>query len=241
MKELEPILTKQTQNTYSRGGDIFMVGEGNGVGSIERAVPRAQRTPERSVVTPEKIQAARKSWAEHYAQKGIDFNDPKNPLMADERGTVEMAIGFGYSPETVTSKGAREVKAKDVVANSLLSREDRLKKAKEILGIEKFDEDEEKAKTIGEAIIKAHEVGGEKGKDESKRAGVYNYTREQLAEKARILEEAGFGKEQRRALIEAGIAAFPIGGEDFDEIDTASMTNPVVIRNADFLNDLPCP
>ncbi len=57
------------------------------------------------------------------------------------------------------------------------------------------------------ALLKAHYVGyGEEGADGGK-AGAYNLTPKQIAERVRILEEAGFTKEERRELIEAGLAA----------------------------------
>lgn len=49
------------------------------------------------------------------------------------------------------------------------------------------------------ALIRAHEVG-------KPDRGYFTYTQEDLAQKARILKEAGFSAEERRALMEAGIA-----------------------------------
>lgn len=48
------------------------------------------------------------------------------------------------------------------------------------------------------ALIKAHEVG--------KPRGYFTYTKEDLAEKARLLKEAGFSSSERRILMENGIA-----------------------------------
>lgn len=95
----------------------------------------------------------------------------------------------------------------EVLGNSLLSDENRLIKAEEVLReknlLQEPLSEEQKA-----AILEAHYIGqGELGKDSTMTAGVYNYTREQLRLKAEILDNAGFNKLQRRALIEAGIAA----------------------------------
>lgn len=55
------------------------------------------------------------------------------------------------------------------------------------------------------AILTAHIVGeGEAGKSEGQ-AEIGNYTQRQISEKARILESAGFTKEQRRVLMESGL------------------------------------
>ena len=55
------------------------------------------------------------------------------------------------------------------------------------------------------AVEEAHLVGrGEKGKDGSI-AGIGNYTEDQLKRKADILKRAGFSRNQRRTLMEAGV------------------------------------
>ena len=96
---------------------------------------------------------------------------------------------------------AEKPKPEDVIENTLLSDEQRLAKAEEILK-------KPLSKEQKEAILKAHYVGfGQKGKDGIV-AGVYNYTLAQLKEKAEILKnEGGFTQEQRRVLVETGIAA----------------------------------
>lgn len=137
--------------------------------------------------------------------------------MRDEvRGILRNAVVAiyenGNQDETSDKKIASRVKpaVHEVLGNSLLSDENRLVKAEEVLQekhlLEQPLSEEQKA-----AILEAHYVGqGERGKDAAKTAGVYNYTREQLRQKAEILDRAGFSKDQRRALIEAGIAAEPI-------------------------------
>lgn len=153
----------------------------------------------------------------------------------DTRAAVEAAIKLGYGPEKVTSKGRKEQAASQVVENALLDRVDstHMLRFKELLNKETLTQDEQKElldahsqrlKKAGElllnpdeeftlaqklAILKAHYVGyGEPGKDKSRGAGLYNYSQEQLRQKAEILrKEGGFDEEQRRVLIEAGITA----------------------------------
>lgn len=59
------------------------------------------------------------------------------------------------------------------------------------------------------ALEAAHHVGaGEIGKDGKNLASINNYTDAHIREKARILKEGGFNGEERRRLIEAGIAGY---------------------------------
>ncbi|MCH2188453.1 hypothetical protein MK079_01330, partial [Candidatus Gracilibacteria bacterium] len=51
-----------------------------------------------------------------------------------------------------------------------------------------------------QAIIKAHEVGIDRPG-----AGVHNYNQIEITEKTRILQEAGFSKQERRILLEKGV------------------------------------
>lgn len=126
----------------------------------------------------------------------------------------------------------------EVLGNSLLSDENRLVKAEEVLReknlLEQPLSDEQKA-----AILEAHYVGqGEKGKDVTKSAGVYNYTREQLRLKAEILDKAGFSREQRRTLIEAGIAAEPVNAPVGAGPELAAIIEQIN-RRQDLLGDKP--
>ncbi|HSX40718.1 MAG TPA: hypothetical protein VLF68_03830, partial [Candidatus Saccharimonadales bacterium] len=128
----------------------------------------------------------------------------------DTRSTIETAIEMGLTPSTITSKGQEKRVALGVVGNALLSDSERIEKAEELLGFS-LSESQKKA------LLKAHYEGrGEAGKN-AKTAGVYNYTKEQLARKVKILEEGRFSKDQRRLLIEAGIAATPIEVEYTNE------------------------
>ncbi len=122
---------------------------------------------------------------------------------ADTRATIEAAIDLGFAPQSVTSKGPIEFKAKDVIANSLLDDDQRIEKAEEILG-----QLSEKQKT---ALLKAHRASKGKIGKSGQAAGVYNLKPEQLAEEVEILvNEGGFTDAQRRTIIESGLAATPI-------------------------------
>jgi hypothetical protein len=68
----------------------------------------------------------------------------------------------------------------------------------------------ELSKREGVAVYSAHVVGhGELGKDGSNLARIGNYTEQQIADKARILSNAGFSIEERRVLMETGVTGTP--------------------------------
>ena len=94
------------------------------------------------------------------------------------------------------------------VTRGLLSTEHqgRLQRAETVLGRRLSAQERQ-------AVIQAHYVGfGQRGRDGQNLAGLNNYTPEQLRQKARILEEAGFSPAERRSLMEAGITGLPSGG-----------------------------
>lgn len=101
----------------------------------------------------------------------------------------------GMAGEAVKNSGEKmavdkvETKISDVEQNASLPPEARLAKAQELLGKELSPEQQS-------AILKAHEVGS---------SGEGKFTKAELLEKARILDEAGFTKEERRVLMENGI------------------------------------
>ena len=64
------------------------------------------------------------------------------------------------------------------------------------------------------AVQAAHEIGeGQLGRDGTL-AGIGNYTDQQLRDKARILREAGFSRDERRRLIESGV----VGNGIFEDL-----------------------
>ncbi|MBI2028668.1 MAG: hypothetical protein HYT07_03590 [Candidatus Levybacteria bacterium] len=175
----------------------------------------------------------RKEWHKVFTPEEL-----KNP---DTRSTIELAIKLGYSPESITSKGPLEFKAKDVIANALLDDQQRIEKAEELLG---------RSLSIKqrELLLKAHYASkGKTGKD-GRGAGVFNLERKQLAEEARILSnEEGFTDKERRILIEAGLAAtlIPniytdptlqlIAEQYINEVNRINATNPSEHVDPNFL------
>lgn len=126
--------------------------------------------------------------------------------LKDYQATLDPATG-----EMVYKNPAGEeivrIRNKDVVANALLPEKERLEAAEKLLGPLSVEQ--------REALKEMHKMGeGEKGKDEQAPAGVYNYKVGQLLRKARIgaektkTGEAVFSKEQRRSLMESGLAGF---------------------------------
>ena len=94
---------------------------------------------------------------------------------------------------------------------SLASRGDQ---ASEVLGREITDQQ-------ALAVQRAHEVGsgaGQLGRDGKNPPGLFNYTDEQLREKAKILKEAGFSQGERRALVEKGIVGRRTEQNSFDDM-----------------------
>lgn len=212
MEELDrKILTNPSQTPYSKYGDKFMEG-----GQDMSKNPQQSSNPERAVnfegrrVSKE---ALRVEWHKQFTQDEL-----RNP---DTRSTVKLAIDLGYSPSTVTSKDGMQIEAKQVIANSLLADQERLKKAEELLGRALTDEQKS-------AILKAHYEGkGEIGKNKEE-AGVFNYTEAQLLRKTRTLrDEGGFSATERRSLIEAGLAAVPRVG-----ITNGAILNEIAVIDA---------
>lgn len=122
-------------------------------------------------------------------------NETLKPLVSAENGKH----GSIEEDQKRFGKKTREKpERKDVEKNAAL-REDkeRLTKARKIL---KNLSKEEVFLTQEQenAILEAHKIGEGKG-------SIYNYSRAQIREKAEILNKAGFTKEQRRVLMEAGI------------------------------------
>jgi len=173
------------------------------------------------------------------------------------RSTVQLLVERGVGPGTITSKGRIEQEAKDVLGNAMLNNLDEEQSAwvKTILKKEELSPEEEEliinlhknrlAKAEGLlrklapqeheeltakqkiGILRAHYVGSDEiGKNG--KAGVYNYTQEQISNKARILEEAGLSKDQRRVLMESGVTGNPM--------DTAPYTDPVIRTIVDEIN-----
>jgi hypothetical protein len=153
------------------------------------------------------------------------------PSQQRDAGRVLQMLGErGIAPEKVTSKSKKEFTAGEVVANSLIDSPapEKAKKYKELLAKEDLSDQEsdellsshkdhiaKQEEVLGRELTAKEKLGvlrahysnyGEKGKD-GEASGVFNVTPEQLARKARILKEAGLDKEERREIIESGLAA----------------------------------
>jgi hypothetical protein len=101
-----------------------------------------------------------------------------------------------------------------VQANAQLSDADRVARARERLGRSVTDAQEQ-------ALLRAHAVGADETGANGGLAGAFdartgtlNYTRAQLAEKERILREAGFTDEEIRRLMDEGIAGGMVAPAD---------------------------
>ncbi len=205
--------------TLNRGGEIFMSDAG-----INTEAPQAVRP----VATSGELPALPRVG-------GMSLEGLTPAQQIDAKRTIKLIEDLGLKPKEVTSKGRTEQTVQSVVENAGLDSQDpvvlkrsrdlankedltveetaellqansgRISKAEELL---KESLGRELTDTEKKAILKAHFVGfGEKGKAESRESGVFNVSQEQLAEKARILKDAGFDKEQRREIIESGLAA----------------------------------
>lgn len=132
--------------------------------------------------------------------------DKGEQIKADELSTQKHAIEIGALPE-VRFELERGLVPKEVVNfNSQLGDEERVQEVESLLRVSLTEEQKE-------AFIRAHNFGvGQKGKDGNE-ARVFNYTEEQIAEKARILHTF-FTRDQRRLLMEAGLAG---NGNDAQE------------------------
>lgn len=187
MPELTPIQSELTGNfnnsklkvggpRQGRGKDIFMP-DGPGNGEIQQTSTGPNKA---KVEAPAKKLDPNEEWTKRELEKKGVLTEP---------------------PAGRDTSSVEKPEPEEVMANALLSDEQRLAKAEEIL--KKPLSQEQK-----EAILKAHYIGlGQKGKD-GREAGVYNFTLAQIKEKAEILKNEGeFTQEQRRVLVEAGIAA----------------------------------
>lgn len=144
---------------------------------------------------------------------------------------AQRLIKQGKMPDALTSKGLADATAGQVVENATLDEESiaRAGEFKKILEKDKLTEEEENdildshkerlsrvqqllERTLTTkqkiAFLKAHYVGyGEVGKD-GMLAGAYNLTPGQIKERTEILEdEVGLDKDERREVIESGLAA----------------------------------
>lgn len=107
--------------------------------------------------------------------------------------------------------------AQVVKTNALLSDEERLKEVRKSLGVDINPQQEQ-------AVTEAHKVGINQPGNNRQEVGVYNYTPAQIREKAEILKQAGFNKEQRRTLMEVGLVGV-LPAADFSGFDKTTYTD----------------
>ncbi len=187
-------LTNLPQTPYSRGGDIFMEGK------PDMTPQNSQPTnPEHTEKTP-----VRKQPLSPENQRAADIRALKKNgnLPVDVRRVVE---------DIEQQDDSSLEKAKEAVKNASLGDQERVNSATKLLKRDLTERERE-------ALLKAHIQGkGEVGKD-SGAAGIYNYTESQLLRKAKILKEAGFNEEERRILMEAGLAGDSIDRTLFTDV-----------------------
>lgn len=236
--------------TLNRGGEIFMSDAGINTEATQ---------PTRPVQVSGELPALPRAG-------GLSLEGLTPAQQIDAKRTIKLIEDLGFKPKEVTSKGRTEQTAQSVVENADLDSQDPvvLKRSRDLANKDELTGEEREElfsanadriskaeallkESLGreltdaekKAILKAHFVGlGEKGKDEENDSSVFNVSQEQLAEKARILKDAGFDKEQRREIIESGLAAAnpppPInphtpGTREFYEFEiNTKITDPIV-------------
>lgn len=121
------------------------------------------------------------------------------PISAkNKRAADMMALGKDQKLPVGVRRALEDIKRQEVIKNALLGDSERVDVAAKLLKRDLTEKEKN-------AVLKAHNQGkGEAGKYNGP-AGVYNYTDIQLLKKTRILNEAGFSKEDRRILMEAGL------------------------------------
>lgn len=132
------------------------------------------------------------------------------------------------------AKNQRETEDPSLIVYENAALEDdveRVSRAQQLLEKEELTRDQETA------ILRAHNVGiSEMGRDGGK-AGIYNFTLAQIREKNRILAEAGFSEDERRALLEAGIAGAPLTTDQFSDVPQIGAIVQEVNREANRIGD----
>ncbi len=112
-------------------------------------------------------------------------------LMAAKKMTAIVKSKRALSRMEEAIKDGKEIMLSD--ASKLLAG-DRLKAARELLGLKRPLMDSEKR-----AILESHEVGIKEGR------GFFTYTQQDISQKVKLLKEAGFTRDQIRILMEAGV------------------------------------
>lgn len=126
-------------------------------------------------------------------ESGASSPIPNNPTPATSPVTSPSGVSPNVpsvNPQPTIGARSKKPERERVIANSQLSDVDRIVKAQEVIG-RKFSEGEQKG------ILRAHHTG---------ESTVYNYTKPELRKKAKVMKEVGISSEERRVLMENGIA-----------------------------------
>ena len=194
-------LTTQAQEGYSkdiprfnRGGNNFMEGK------PDMSPTNSQlTTPENTETFQEQ---GKRASAENKRATDIRALGENKNLPVEVRRTLE---------KIKQQSGSFQDKSREAMKNASLGDSERIDRATQLLK-RNLTENQRKA------ILETHNQGkGEVGKDNG-RAGIYNYTKGQLLKKVRILDEAGFSKEERRVLMEAGLVGDVIDRTLFTDV-----------------------
>jgi hypothetical protein len=168
--------------------------------ALKKEVERSEDVKREEAVATKEAGAEQQVWAAKAWDRVNSLGG--KPIDAAERQRQERLVDQGVGP-------TGPMRA-DVIANSMLNDEERIRQAERLLGRKLSPVQREK-------LIAAHEIGAikdvggnivdwEEGLVSGTKANVYNYTEVQLLEKAKLLREAGIETaEDRRLLIEVGI------------------------------------
>jgi hypothetical protein len=209
-------LTMKAQERYSNAMPQSGRSENTMAETAKGEVRISTASPHAKVSHPENLEG-------YFRNSGVDvFN-------TDIKQTIRLMNEAGIKPQDLEKQmSGNEAgndlsteKRREVMINASLDDRERVDKAVQLL--KRNLKDKEK-----EALLGAHNQGkGETGKDGND-AGVYNYTEGQILRKAKILSEAGFSKEDRRVLMEAGLVGNPI--------DATGITDPKIAAEMQTMN-----
>jgi hypothetical protein len=209
-------LTMKAQERYSNAMPQSGRSENAMAETVKGEVRISATSPHAKGSHPENLEG-------YFRKSGVDiFN-------ADIKQTIRLMNEAGIKPQDLEKQmsGNEEgnnlsaEKRREVMMNASLDDRERVDKAVQLLKRNLTDREKE-------ALLGAHNQGkGETGKDGND-AGVYNYTEGQILRKAKILSEAGFSKEDRRVLMEAGLVGNPV--------DATGITDPKIAAEIQTMN-----
>ena len=171
--------------------------EGAGVSAARNFVEGGQYLTSRGTTEVVKVDSTSGEVTIRYEKAGEIHTETMRPDALE--GLISKAIEGARRPEPL-GPGERRVASRPtaevVRENSQLSDPARLEKAAELLPGHELKTPDGQPTAKGEAILEAHRIG---------ESGTGEYTQAELAQKSRILDQAGFTKAERRTLMEHGI------------------------------------